>query len=481
MTGPLYCTWNWGWGIDQSSDVELLQAIVQKQQLALEAIYNYHFRAVHALALRVTADAGAAQEITQDVFLKLWKNASSFDAAKGSLKAWLLTMARHLAISYLRRKSNQFYADKLTEEEIEFLSVREIPRPLNRIEARRLVSEAMSGLSIVQREALILAYYEGMTVDEISILTKSSLGTTKARMRVAHREMKKYVSQQRPAPIHRGRRSKTVKPSQFPTELLRKKLVVAGIPESEHSVDSLVAKMPADSNAHLFQGISADMMAELLLYFIAKGLVNLPLASDEALLDLPWGSHVCQFYNRKEDLVKMLVPYFKQGLEQNDACVWLVADLAIGEAENALAAVVPNLEQYLAKGQMQIRHYTEFYTKTDGTVKDADTLRDGFAEMGSAVTAKGFRGLRASGSVSWIRNEEEMSQFMDYESKVHCAIQDSRMMAVCTYPARAAALHRSRELIHNHGKIYVKRGEWIHDKSTDAKKIEAVFASLATL
>jgi hypothetical protein len=67
--------------------------------------------------------------------------------------------------------------------------------------------------------------------------------------------------------------------------------------------------------------MSADMMAELLLYFIAKGIVTLPASSDKALLDMPWGSHVCQFYERKEDLVKMLVPYFKQGLEKNDACV----------------------------------------------------------------------------------------------------------------------------------------------------------------
>jgi hypothetical protein len=74
-----------------------------------------------------------------------------------------------------------------------------------------------------------------------------------------------------------------------------------------------------------------------------------------------------------------------------------------------------------------------------------------------------------------------MSRFMDYETKVHCTIQDSRMTAVCTYPARAAVLHPCRELIHNHGKFFVKRGEWVHDKSRDAEKIEAVFASLATL
>jgi hypothetical protein len=95
------------------------------------------------------------------------------------------------------------------------------------------------------------------------------------------------------------------------------------------------------------------------------------------------------------------------------------------------------------------------------------------------MRAEGFAGVRASGSVSWINNEESVARFMDYETKVNCAIQDSRMMAVCTYPAQSAALHRTRELIHNHGRIYVKRGEWVHDNSKHAEKIEAVFASLA--
>jgi len=272
-----------------------------------------------------------------------------------------------------------------------------------------------------------------------------------------------------------------VNTSLYPKELLRKKLVVAGIPESEHSLELLAARIPADFKAQSFQGMSADMMAELLLYFIAKGIVTLPVASDKALLDMPWGSHVCQFYNQKEDLVKMLVPYFKQGLERNEVCAWLVADLTVEEATHALAAVVPKLEDHLASGQMLILHYTELYTNPNGTVKPAGQLSDEFAAMGSMVKAKGFAGLRASGSVSWVNNEESMSRFMDYETKVNCAIQDSRMMAVCTYPARAAALHRSRKLIHNHGKIFVKRGEWVHDNSKDAEKIEAVFASLTRM
>ena len=264
----------------------------------------------------------------------------------------------------------------------------------------------------------------------------------------------------------------------YPNESLRKKLVVAGIPESEHTVEALAAKIP-DFDVQLFQDASPDMIAGIFLYFIAKGIVTLPVPSNKALLDMPWGSHVCQFYNTKEDLLDVLVPYFKQGLERNEACVWLVGDLTIEEAKNALAVAVPDLDRYLAKGQMQIRHYTEFYTNPNGTVKPARELSDQFAAMGSTVQANGFAGLRASGSVSWVNDGESMSRFMDYETKVNLAIQNSRIMAVCTYPAQAAAMCRCRELIHNHGKIFVKRGEWVHDKTKDAEKIELVFASLA--
>jgi len=256
-------------------------------------------------------------------------------------------------------------------------------------------------------------------------------------------------------------------------------LIVAGIPETEHAIDALAARIP-DIEPGLLQNLPADTVAELLLYLISKGVVSLGVPSGKALLDLPWGSHVCQFYDVKEDLVKMLVPYFKQGLERNEACVWLVGDLTIEEAKNALAAAVPDLERFMDIGQMQIRHYTEFYTNTNGTVKPAAQLSEDFAAMGSTVRANGFEGLRASGSVSWVNDAQSMSQFMDYETKVNLAIQNSRIMAVCTYPAQAAAMCQCRELIHNHGKIFVKRGEWVHDKSKDAEKIEAVFASLAS-
>ena len=266
--------------------------------------------------------------------------------------------------------------------------------------------------------------------------------------------------------------------SQYPKESLRQKLAVAGIVESEQTAGALAARIP-DLDPRLLQGLSADMVAELLLYLIAKGVVTHPVASNKALLDLPWGSHVCQFYNTREEQLELLVPYFKQGLERNEACAWLVGDLTIEEARDALAAVVPDLAGLIAKGQMQIRHYSEFYTDPNGTVKAPEQLSYQFGAMGASAKADGYAGLRASGSVSWVTDAESMARFMAYETIVNLAIQDSRIMAVCTYPAKAAAMCGCRELIHNHGNIFVKRGEWVHDKSRDAEKIEAVFASLA--
>ena len=87
--------------------------------------------------------------------------------------------------------------------------------------------------------------------------------------------------------------------SPYPSRSVRDKLLVAGIPESEHVAAALTARMPADFSTESYQDLSVDMIAELLLYFIAKGLVSQPVACEQALLDMPWGSHVCQFYEHK--------------------------------------------------------------------------------------------------------------------------------------------------------------------------------------
>ncbi|HTL47916.1 MAG TPA: MEDS domain-containing protein [Verrucomicrobiae bacterium] len=267
---------------------------------------------------------------------------------------------------------------------------------------------------------------------------------------------------------------------QYPKEALRQKLVKAGIPETKHGFDSLCALMPIDFDGRTYEGMSADIMAEVLLYLIAKDIIKVPVEGGKALLDLPWGTHVCQFYNTKQDLIEILVPYFKQGLENNEACIWVVADLSVEEARRALAAVVPDINARMAKGQMEIRHYTEFYTGPDGNLKPIDALLEQWKAKAQKVEDEGYKGLRASGNTRWIGEDEGMYRFMEYETKVHCAIHSSKMIAVCTYPVRVAALQKARDLILNHGAIFVKRDEWVHrlEKNKDAEKIEALFSCL---
>ena len=75
--------------------------------------------------------------------------------------------------------------------------------------------------------------------------------------------------------------------------------------------------------------------------------------------DVPWGTHFCQFYQTKEDLIDILVPYFKAGLENNEFCMWVTSEpLNKKEAEEVMRKAVPNFDQYLERGQIEIIHIT---------------------------------------------------------------------------------------------------------------------------
>ena len=80
--------------------------------------------------------------------------------------------------------------------------------------------------------------------------------------------------------------------------------------------------------------------------------------------EAPWGMHFCQFYKTKEDLIDILVPYFKAGLEDNEFCMWITCQpLKVKEAQTALEREVKNLDDYIKKGQIEILDYSQWYTK----------------------------------------------------------------------------------------------------------------------
>jgi RNA polymerase sigma-70 factor, ECF subfamily len=158
---------------------------------ALAALYDRYSGMLFAMLVRTLRDPQAAEEILQDLFLQLWRGAARFDATRGSLPAWLMVIGRNRALSRLRTREH-----REIPEDIEAFPANAVPSSVNLEDdaERSLLMEklrtAMATLPAEQREAVELAYFEGMTQTEIAARTGSPLGTVKSRVRSAMQSLK---------------------------------------------------------------------------------------------------------------------------------------------------------------------------------------------------------------------------------------------------------------------------------------------------
>ena len=173
-----------------ASDWSLLERVVRKDEAALSELYDRYCGLVYSEAKRILRDAGAAEEILQDLFYQVWRTASRFEPARGSLAGWLLVAARNRAISKLRRKTGK--SEELDENGVDLrVNVESSAAQKLLLEKVRAV---MGGLPDVQRLALECAYFEGMTHSEIAAKTGEPLGTVKTRIRSAMETLKQVLS-----------------------------------------------------------------------------------------------------------------------------------------------------------------------------------------------------------------------------------------------------------------------------------------------
>jgi RNA polymerase sigma-70 factor (ECF subfamily) len=167
-----------------SRDEALVRRLLGRDVSAFEELYDRHSRLVHALVLRILQQATTAEEIVQDVFLQLWRNASQYDCSRGPFVPWLLTLARNRALDQLRLKSER---QRRREEQAEELpSVIAIPDFEGALDEKRRaarVREVMSSLNPQQKRAIELAYFEGWTHTEIANALNKPLGTVKSWIR----------------------------------------------------------------------------------------------------------------------------------------------------------------------------------------------------------------------------------------------------------------------------------------------------------
>jgi PAS domain S-box-containing protein len=175
--------------------------------------------------------------------------------------------------------------------------------------------------------------------------------------------------------------------------------------------------------------------------------------------DVPWGTHFCQFYQTRQDLIDTLVPYFKSGLESNEFCMWVTADnLTREEAVNAMLNAFPDFLKYMKKGQIEILPYDEWYLK--GGTFDSQRVLDGWVEKLKRALEKGYEGLRLSGNTFWLEKERWHS-FTDYEEAINNIIGKYKMMALCTYCLDKCNAVEIVDVIRNHEFAIVKKeGKW---------------------
>jgi len=178
----------------------------------------------------------------------------------------------------------------------------------------------------------------------------------------------------------------------------------------------------------------------------------------EIIGDIPWGTHFCHFYETKEDLLDILIPYFKAGLENNEFCVWMVfPPHSEEETRKALEREVPTIGNRLAKGDLEIVPHTEWYFK-DGTF-DLRIISVWKEKLTQAL-AKGYEGMRVNGNEAWL-TREEWKAFRPYEEKLSSLVVNQRVIVLCTYPL---ALMQAAELFdvactHEFG-VARRRGKW---------------------
>ena len=165
-------------------DAALLARVVARDEAAVEALYARYSGPLYSLAYQVTGAERFAQDVVQETFVALWRDAARFDPAKGAVSPWLFSLARHKAIDLVRREQN--VRKRTADVDLE---LREADDDVDN-EAwlgirRERVRAAIEDLTPIQREALDLAFFQGLTHVEVAERLGIPLGTAKTRIRSA--------------------------------------------------------------------------------------------------------------------------------------------------------------------------------------------------------------------------------------------------------------------------------------------------------
>ena len=184
----------------QAEDVDCLRRVASDDQAAAAALYDRHARPVYSLTLRIVGEEGEAEDVVQEVFAQAFRQATQYDESRGPVAAWLLMMARSRSIDRLRsrrtRPEAQASDDQLAMDEMPGSMPDAVSSMLDE-EQTRIVQRALSALPMIQRVAIELAYYDGLSHREIAERLEAPLGTVKTRIRLGLLKLRDALTEAR--------------------------------------------------------------------------------------------------------------------------------------------------------------------------------------------------------------------------------------------------------------------------------------------
>ena len=189
-------------------DEELMERLSHGDSAALEALYDRYGDLVYSTTRRIVGDAHFAEDVSQEVFLRLWRQPEKYVAEKGRFVNWLLSVTRNRALDWLRTRRRRYQHETASPEQ------RELDVPAGeghdpallaeRLDQRRVVKAALGCLTPPQRQVIELAYFGGLTQREVADFLDQPLGTVKTRVRAAMQRLRQALQTTAGAPYGAG-------------------------------------------------------------------------------------------------------------------------------------------------------------------------------------------------------------------------------------------------------------------------------------
>jgi RNA polymerase sigma-70 factor, ECF subfamily len=180
----------------RGDEPELVRRLKSREPQAMADLYDRYGRMIYALIYRMVRNEGAAEDLVQETFLRIWNRVQAFDQDKGSLGPWVLTVARNRAIDYIRSVDGRMAQSAFEIEKIEHPTLfRNLESEMLNLDRVKLLRGAFDKLTPNQRVVIELAYYEGLSQTEMAERMKQPLGTVKTWVRTALKALRDQLGE----------------------------------------------------------------------------------------------------------------------------------------------------------------------------------------------------------------------------------------------------------------------------------------------